>query len=244
MNDKISVCMATYNGMEFISQQINSILKQLRSYDELIISDDGSTDGTIDIIRGFKDQRIKLLHHSQKLPPIKICKNNILVSDNFLNALNNVTGEYVFLSDQDDLWLATKVEKTLKVLKKINCGLVMSTLEVIDSNGKIIQKNGNLKKMSFWQGLIKSKYGGCTMAFDKIFLNKILPFPKYPVTHDAWIGLLAHYQNRIHFIDEPLIQYRRHYGNVTVNIVNPLWFKILYRIYYLLEVIKRTYLKK
>lgn len=243
MNDKISVCMATYNGEQFISKQISSILKQLRSYDELIISDDGSTDGTIDIINLFKDDRIKLLHHKKKIPFFKICRNNILVSKNFNNALNNVSGEYIFLSDQDDIWLPSKVEQTLKVLKKISCGLVMSTLDVIDTNGNIIQKNQNLIKMPFWKGLHKSKYGGCTMAFDKAFLNEILPLPKYPITHDAWIGLLANYQDRIHLIDEPLILYRRHFGNVTVSINNPLWFKIGYRLYYLIKVLKRTHLR-
>ncbi len=244
MNDKISVCMATYNGSKYILEQINSILPQLKDYDELIISDDGSTDGTLELIHKINDCRIKVINHARETPPFRISRNNLLVSANFETALINATGEYIFLSDQDDVWMPRKVEKTMQILSKIHCGLTMSTIEVIDSEGKVIQRNPNLKKMSFWQGLKKAKYGGCTMAFDRSFLNEILPFPKYTFSHDAWIGLLAQYQNKIHIINDPLIFYRRHGFNVTSLISNPLWFKIFYRVYLLYAVLKRTYCRK
>lgn len=243
MNDKISVCMATYNGSRFILFQIESILSQLREYDELIISDDGSTDGTLALINELNDKRIKVFSHHKKPTPLQIAQNNFFVTNNFENALNHATGEYIFLSDQDDIWMPNKVEKTMQVLNKIHSALTMSTIDVIDSDGNVFQRNPNIKKMSFWEGLKKAKYLGCTMAFDRSFLNEILPFPKYAVSHDAWIGLLANYQNRIYTIDERLIQYRRHGSNVTAKISNPLWFKILYRAYYLFAVIKRTYSK-
>ena len=236
--------MATYNGRQFILPQVKSILSQLREYDELIISDDGSTDGTLAVINKFKDKRIKIFIHHKKTPPFQIAKNNFLVAYNFENALNQATGEYIFLSDQDDVWMPQKVEKTMQTLTNIHCGLTMSTIEVVDSEGRVIQRNPNLEKVSFLQGLKKAKYPGCTMAFDRSFLNEILPFPKYTVSHDAWIGLLANYQDRLHIINESLIQYRRHGANVTSSIKNPLWFKILYRVYYIFEVIKRTTLKK
>ena len=244
MNDKISVCMTTYNGSQYILAQIESILVQLREYDELIISDDGSTDETLKLINEINDKRIKIIMNKRKIPYFKIGRNNFLVARNFENALNHVTGQYIFLSDQDDIWMSNKVELTMNALAKVDCSLTMSTLEVIDSEGNIFQRNPNLEHISFLDGLKKAKYPGCTMAFDRAFLKDLLPFPKYALSHDAWIGLLAHYQNKLYFIDERLIQYRRHGSNVTAKIGNPIWFKILYRIYYLYAVLKRTYLRK
>ena len=100
----ISVCMATYNGERFIVGQIRSILSQLNADDELIISDDGSTDDTTILIEGIGDKRITLLNggfHS----PIK----------NFENAIKHAKGDVVYLSDQDDLWLPGRVEAALKL---------------------------------------------------------------------------------------------------------------------------------
>lgn len=99
----ISVCMATYNGEKYIKEQIDSILKQLGSDDELVISDDGSSDGTIDIILGYHDPRIHLYKGSFHSPAF-----------NFENALKNATGDFIFLSDQDDIWYDNKVPEILK----------------------------------------------------------------------------------------------------------------------------------
>ncbi|MDE5758415.1 MAG: glycosyltransferase, partial [Allobaculum sp.] len=91
----ISVCIATYNGERYIETQIRSILDQLNEDDEIIISDDSSTDRTLDIIRSLNDSRIKLFagnkFHSRTF--------------NFENALKQATGDFIFLSDQDDIWL-------------------------------------------------------------------------------------------------------------------------------------------
>lgn len=245
MNDKISVCMATYNGSQFVLIQITSILSQLRKYDELIISDDGSKDETISIIKAVNDDRIKLLMHKKKPIRFRVSRNNFFVTSNFENSLKNATGKYIFLSDQDDVWKPDKVEKTMEILTKIECGLTMSTIDVIDSKGNVFQRNPYLQKMTFFEGLKKSKFLGCTMAFDRDFLDDVLPFPKYVVSHDAWIGLLANYQNKLYIIDESLLLYRRHSSNVTSKKnQNPLWFKVLYRIYFLLVVLKRAHFKK
>ena len=239
--DKISVCMASFNGESYISRQISSILNQLRDYDELIISDDGSYDRTIKIIKKFNDKRIKLVTNKKKYSPLEFCKNNFFVTANFQNALKHASGKYIFLSDQDDLWLPNKVAETLKVLKESSCNLIMSTINVIDSDDRIYKKNPPLKKISFVKALYNSQFLGSTMAFDNHYLKLITPFPKYAVSHDAWIGLLANFQNKLIFIDIPLINYRRHNTNVTKDISNPLWFKLLYRLYYLFSVINRTY---
>jgi glycosyltransferase involved in cell wall biosynthesis len=241
--DKISVCMTTFNGGRFVEEQIKSILCQLRAYDELIISDDGSIDDTLQIIEKINDNRVRVIFNRKIIPPFKVCENNFFVTANFENALNNVSGKFIFLCDQDDIWLPNKVEESLNALKSNKCSLVMSTINVIDSEGKVFQKNSKLKKTSFWVALKRSQFLGSTMVFDRCFLNEILPFPKYTVSHDAWIGLIANFQNKLYFIDKPLIHYRRHGNNVTAKNSNPLWFKLLYRMYFLYTVIYRTYSK-
>lgn len=107
----ISVCMATYNGGRFIKEQIDSILPQLSQYDELIVSDDGSTDRTLEIIASYKDERIKVFHHQKTgnkyYPTLKVCYS----TNNFENALKQAKGDYIFLCDQDDIWEKNKVEE-------------------------------------------------------------------------------------------------------------------------------------
>ena len=104
----VSVCMATYNGARYLREQIDSILAQLSIDDELIISDDGSTDDTFNIIGGYDDPRIRLLRNRGKHG----------FSSNFGNALFHAKGEYVFLSDQDDVWIAGKYADVLAKLQQ------------------------------------------------------------------------------------------------------------------------------
>ncbi len=98
----ISVAMATYNGEKYIKEQLESILLQLENQDEVIVSDDGSTDHTLKIIESLNDQRIKIL---------KGPRNG--VKQNFAHALSFCKGKYIFLSDQDDIWLENKVKHLL-----------------------------------------------------------------------------------------------------------------------------------
>lgn len=111
----ISVCIATHNGAHYIKEQIGSILCQLGINDEIIISDDGSTDNTIDILLAFNDKRIKIHFYKQ---PVKSKHSHTYVCRNFENALRYAKGEYIFLADQDDWWMPNKVEKCLEDLIK------------------------------------------------------------------------------------------------------------------------------
>ena len=121
----ISVCMASYNGEKYIKQQIDSILKQLSDEDELVISDDGSTDNTLSVIQSIHDKRIKLIHNQGEHG----------YSRNFENALKNSKGDYIFLSDQDDVWKDNKVETILPLLKKY--AFVVHDTEMTDENLKV-----------------------------------------------------------------------------------------------------------
>lgn len=203
----ISVCMATYNGELYIEEQINSILVQLLNTDELIISDDGSIDRTIEIIKSFNDDRIKLLINNSKC-----------YTKNFENALSKAKGDYIFLSDQDDVWLPNKVKVTLEYLK--NYDFVVNDATVVNEKLKILYKSRNKKfkiRKGFLNNFIKSYYLGCCMAFNKKVLEAALPFPKNNslCLHDTWISLLSEKYFRTYIIEEPLIYYRRHDNNVS-----------------------------
>ncbi len=197
---KISVCMATYNGEKFIQEQLDSILKQLSANDEVIISDDGSTDQTIKIIESYRDNRIKLYHSTRK---------NLI--HNFENALKRASGEFIFLSDQDDIWFDDKVEKAVQHLKKY--GLVFSNAIMFHgekvNDGELFFKDPK-KKTGLLSNIIKVKFLGAALAFRKSVLERALPFPPNLAMHDIWIGLIAEATASTYYIDEPLIYYRRH----------------------------------
>lgn len=198
--------MTTHNGEKFISQQIHSILLQLNKDDELIISDDSSTDKTIEKIKYINDQRIKLL------------KNNTFFNPtlNFENALQHATGDIIILSDQDDIWLPGKVTTTLLLLE--NHDLLLSDCKVIDEYGQQLHNSFfalNNSKSGIIHNIIKNSYIGCCMAFNQKILSKSLPFPKDTPMHDWWIGMIAESCGKAYFLPKPLVLYRRHNNNAS-----------------------------
>ena len=234
----ISVCMASHNGGKYIKQQIDSILSQLSLEDELIISDDGSSDSTIEIIKRCNDSRIKLYvmeHNSKGMKP------HYYVTKNFENALKYVNGDYIFLSDQDDVWMPNKVSVVLEILKKVD--LVVHDAELIDGDGNNMGKNyySFLHQSSgFLMNLWQTRFLGCCMAFRKSVLDDCLPFPNNIVGHDYWIGMYALIKYEVTFIPDILLKYRRHGGNVSPSSEksnNSLFYKLYTKRYHLLRAI-------
>jgi glycosyltransferase involved in cell wall biosynthesis len=235
----ISVCMATFNGHKYIKLQIDSILRQLSVGDELIISDHGSIDGTIKIIEQYNDPRIKLI---KNLPLITSERKHILVASNFNAALREANGNYIFLADQDDVWLDCRVSKCLALLEEYS--LVMCNCKLINSEGEFFGKMNwqeNPISKYFFMNLINMPFHGCSMAFSSKVLNLCVPFPKGLVSHDNWIGLLATRLGKVVYLDEPLVAYRRHSNNVSSRGVsaNTLFFKIYYRMSMFYQILKR-----
>lgn len=219
----ISVCMATYNGEKFIKEQIESILQQLNQDDELIISDDGSTDDTIGIINSFHDKRIKLLRFNKKC-----------YTQNFENALKHAKGNYIFLSDQDDIWLPGKVDKCLEVLQ--NSDFTVTDAKVVDENKNVLLdsyfKYCKIKK-GFFYNVMFTRYIGACMAFRKEVLESILPIPKNEkyIAHDYWIACVCEKKYKVSLIDTPLLFYRRHSNNTSSGIFGQSKLKLYQKIY-------------
>ena len=205
----ISVCIATYNGERYIRQQIESIVCQLNVDDEIIVSDDGSTDGTLDIVKGIGDKRIKIIEGPGRKSPIL----------NFECALKASKGDFIFLSDQDDVWKPDKVEICMKWLKTYHC--VVSDAEVTDNRLKPLYPSlyaiMQVRQGRIYNTIWKNGYTGCCMAFRRNVLEASLPFPKNIPMHDIWIGNVAAYKYNVIFIPDRLIYFRRHENTISCN---------------------------
>lgn len=239
-----SVCMATYNGERFLREQIDSILCQLGPDDELIISDDGSTDGTLGIIESYGDSRIRLLHHERKAEYAKIrhSRSFYYATDNFENALKAARGEYIFLADQDDVWMENKVAVMREELQKVD--FIMCNYNITDDKNLVVAEGVigegfNLSK-GYMANLCATPFLGCLSAFRKTVLGSCLPFPRRLIAHDLWIGCIACRRYRSKFLAMVLVNHRKHRSNtsnVDAKSENPIWMKVGYRMLLLYQLV-------
>ena len=217
MEDKIDILLATYNGEKYVGEQIESILSQTYKNINLIISDDKSQDNTRKILEEYakKDERITVYFQEKNLGYIK----------NFEFLINQVKSEYFMLSDQDDVWLPEKVEKSIKKLKEENADLVFADLEVVDKDLNTMYPSFNdfmklTRKINKCQKSYKMNYlyncvTGCTLLARSKTIEEFMPIPnksKYLV-HDHWIALMISLNGKLAYIPEKLIKYRQHGDN-------------------------------
>lgn len=202
----VSVCIATYNGEKYVSQQVNSILSQLGMEDELVVSDDGSTDHTVDIIESINDGRIRIFRNRGQHGFIH----------NFENSLKHADGDFVFISDQDDIWKPNKLQVSMRYLQKYD--MILHDAELIDQDGLSLHKHYSEflhKRKGFWANMWKTRWLGCCMAFRRNVLECALPFPQHIVGHDGWISFIGLACFSYIYIPDVLIEYRRHGENVS-----------------------------
>lgn len=217
---KLSVAMCTYNGEKYIKEQLESILTQTMVVDQIVIFDDGSNDKTTAIIEQFQ---VEYLHK------ISLYKNiaNLGSTKNFEKAISVCDGDYIFLSDQDDIWKVNKVERVIQHF------LANPTTEAIFTNGDLINNNNEkISAHTLWDSvffienqlekpinlfkLISSKRNmvtGATLCIKKETKEFILPFPdikKY--YHDEWIAIIIASRKKLENLTDKLISYRIHSG--------------------------------
>lgn len=204
----ISVCLAAYNGERYIGEQLRSILGQLGPEDEVVVSDDGSTDGTVAAVEALHDSRIRLVHHTERA---SYPHTFDYTTHNFEHALRHARGELIFLSDQDDVWLPGKVPLMTGALR--DALLVVSDCRVTDAVLRVTHPSYfvfNGSRPGLWRNLAHNSFLGSCMAFRRELLDRALPFPRDSVPHDIWLGLLATRLGAVRFVPEPLMLYRRH----------------------------------
>ncbi|WP_409524932.1 glycosyltransferase family 2 protein [Nitrincola sp. MINF-07-Sa-05] len=204
-NVRASVCLASFNGEAYIASQVSSILEQLGDKDELIISDNGSTDATLDIVYGFQDGRIRIFNCTVPGP-----------AANFNHALMQARGEFIFLADQDDIWYDTRLALCLEQLCEYD--LVVTDCKVVNEQltpmyPSFFQLRGS--GPGLLKNLMRNSYQGCCMAFNRHILEASLPIPSNVPMHDWWIGLVAERVGRVCFLPVPLLFYRRHLSSAS-----------------------------
>lgn len=211
----ISVCIATFNGEKYIKEQLDSILGQIALSDEVIVCDDGSSDDTVSIINNYDDKRIRVFNNPDRLGYV----------GNFEKALTFSRGDYIFLSDQDDVWLPGRVAEMMKYLQSSSdVLLVASNFDLMDEAGVGVGEFRGLRSVSrFWVvnvGLIflgRMPYYGCTFVIKRKILNYCLPIPPGIESHDIWIALIANLFGNVINISDATLRHRIHAQNVTVK---------------------------
>ena len=239
----VSVCMATHNGEQYILDQVKSILIQLNSEDELIVSDDGSHDRTLEILRNINDKRIRIIEYTQTIAGIRNNKQQgfYYASANFINALKHAKGDIILLADQDDVWDKNKIDICKRALQEYD--IIKHNYSIIDKEGRIVQKqvssSSDYAHMTVINSLKYLPFRGCCLAFKRDVFENCLPFPKNCFQHDIWIGMIALlYNYNFGFINKDLILHRVHENNVSeLSSSNTLLFKIQYRIKLILNLI-------
>ena len=204
---KLSVLLASFNGELYIEKQIQSILEQLTPEEELIVSDDGSSDKTREIVSAFSDPRITLI-----LGPRKG------INANFKNAYKHASGDGVLFSDQDDLWLPGRAQFYRDNLELND--FVICDAEVIDENGNMLFPSyftRNRTSKNFYGNLLRCRTLGCCIGFRRDVFGDILPIHNsYEVLpFDYSLTLLSLWGYKVHFSDNQFHQYRRHGGNIS-----------------------------
>lgn len=207
----ISVALAAYCGEQYIEAQLNSILSQLGPEDEVVVSDDAPGGPTETLVRSLAEQdpRIRYVEGPGKG-----------VIANFNHAISKTVGDYIFLADQDDVWLPDKVAQCVAALGKNPTApaVVLHNARVVDAELHTIDPSffaSHGSKPGYWNNVIKNSYMGCCMAFTAALKAYILPLPLSAPMHDQYIGLQAEKYGTVTFIQEPLLLYRQHGNNVT-----------------------------
>jgi len=215
---KISIALCTYNGAEFIVQQLESFIAQTRLPDELVICDDRSSDATVEIIRDY-------ISNAPFPIRLEVNQKNLGSTKNFEKAISSCVGELIYLSDQDDVWLPDKIARIeAEFEKNPQVGMVFSDSEIVDENLKSLgrtlwsftfsdEKREAARAGKFFDVLLSQNVvTGATMAFRAEFRKTFTPIPEgIPnLIHDGWISLVIAGAAEVVFIDEPLIKYRQH----------------------------------
>ncbi len=199
--------MASFNGEKYISQQLESIINQSYTNLEIVITDDASSDSTLDIIKGFQSKFdfIRLFKHEK----------NLGITPTFEHSFRQCRGDYITICDQDDIWASNKIEFLVNAMKDED--MVYSNSELIDRHGHSmnLQINALANLRSFYSGipfLVGVCLPGHTMLLKAEFLKSILPIP-VEIIYDRWICFCAAGNNGIKYVDKPLVGYRQHESN-------------------------------
>jgi len=223
MNDRVEILMATYNSADYLAPMLASLVAQDHDDFHLVISDDGSTDDTLDIVNAHAPQFRHPVTVLRQSPPTGSAMAN------FGLLMAQSRGSHVFLADHDDIWLPGKVANGLRDLKAAEATagadtpiLYHSDLEVIDAAGRVthpsfwtFKRSDPTAAQNFGAALIQPAVTGCAMAMNAALIRRALPIPDRALMHDWWLTLVASAFGRVIHDATPQIQYRIHGRNLS-----------------------------
>jgi glycosyltransferase involved in cell wall biosynthesis len=207
----VTVVLATYNGAPYIAAQLDSLARQTRRPDRLVLRDDGSSDDTVQQVREWARVRqieLQEVLATERLGPAR----------SFLTALKAAkSADVYFFCDQDDVWMPHKIERALDALKRIDPAqphLIATRLNIVDNTLQFLRLSPQLHDLSFASAVCESVLTGCTMSFNAS-LRKLLvrELPQRLEMHDWWCYLLASGTGGVSFDVEPSVMYRQHSQN-------------------------------
>ncbi len=210
MAETISVALPVYNGAMYLKQQLDSILDQLEPDDEIVAAYQPSSDLSLEILERYQDRdgRIKIFHNKGRG-----------ITSNFQLALEHCNGDYIFLCDQDDVWLPEKRKAVVETFRSSGADFVLHDAVHTD-------ENLNRQDKTFfeiyplgpgkWKNIKKPRMSGCCMAFTRAMRDKVLPLPEI-YGYDQWIFVVAEFTGRIEYLPEVLLLHRLHGENSTTS---------------------------
>lgn len=233
---RISVCMAAYNGARHIEEQIQSILTELHANDELVVVNDCSRDNTEEIVRGIGDSRIRLIDSSSNAGYVRT----------FERALSEARGEFIFLSDQDDIWIPGRVELMIRAMGEKS--LVVSNCQHIEGTPGRFQEirlrekdSGHSVRNALGILVGYRLHWGCAMALRRTLLEQVIPFPAYMTeSHDQWIAMVGIANRSIQYLETDTILHRLHGENLTPKGIRSLSKILFARFVFLRNLIEAT----
>jgi len=217
----VSVALCTFNGALYLREQLASLLQQTLPPTELVLSDDGSSDSSVSIVMEFaKAVGMRLI--------VAPTHTQLGVTHNFNRALSLCSQQYVALSDQDDVWLPSKLATALAAMHEgearygTSCPLLVHTdLTVVSADlhhirSSFMRSEGlyNPSPHEALTILLTQNFAtGCTMLANRALLDCALPIPKEAIVHDWWLALVAASCGHVLYVDQPTIMYRQHGSN-------------------------------
>lgn len=220
---RVEILLATYNGAEFVAEQIDSLLRQTYGNWRILARDDGSSDGTLDILLGYADR------HPERLVLVTDDDGNLGYVGNFARLLARSTANYLAFCDQDDVWLADKLAVGMARMQEMERRHGKTAPLLVHSDLKVVDRSLKAIAPSFWryrgvdpiQGdglnrlLTQNVATGCTTLFNRPLADLCRPVPTDAAAHDWWVALVAGAFGHIAAVHESTILYRQHGGNTT-----------------------------
>jgi glycosyltransferase involved in cell wall biosynthesis len=206
-NCSIGILIATYNGDLFLTEQLNSILNQTNCDWNIFINDDGSTDDTMAIINDFT------LKYPNKIHLLNIKPKRLGSSANFFSLLNLVQSDYYMFCDQDDFWLPTKIERSLRKMKEMEAANCSQPIIIHPSFHRFTRVDPEKFNSYNYLGVMNC-VTGCTMLFNKHVKLLSIKYKGNKVWHDWWLGVLTAKEGKLAYINEATLLYRQHSKNV------------------------------